>query len=114
MGSETADTAAKKHAAPPRRRRSASSNGPRKDGASAKVLNAGTGFHDGGADDVGERAAEAVQGGEDLGGLSARDLGTGFGKAVARPGPLTREGARVAVEVAKAAVGRSDVAPAKG
>ncbi|MDP9347500.1 MAG: alpha/beta fold hydrolase [Actinomycetota bacterium] len=123
MGSETADTAAKQGAAPRRRRaRSSNGSGPEggagrgkreRDGVSGEVK-AGAAFRDNRADEVGERAVEALQGGEDLGGLSARDLVAAFGKAVARPGPLSREGARLTVEVARVAVGRSEVAPAKG
>jgi polyhydroxyalkanoate synthase subunit PhaC len=90
-----------------------------KRGADAKVAANGGDAHgakrradydDGGATEVGERAAEVLEGGEDLGGLSAIDLIGAFRRAVVRPA-VAREGARLTAEVTKVALGRSEVAP---
>ena len=65
-------------------------------------------------DDVGLRAAEAMQGGEDVGGLQTRDLVTSFASAVLRSKRVTREGLGLAAEIAKVGVGRSAIEPARG
>jgi polyhydroxyalkanoate synthase len=65
-------------------------------------------------DGVGTRAADALQAGEDIGGLQPRDLVTAFGKAVWSGKRVTREGAGLAAEIAKVTVGRSGVEPARG
>src|SRR5690349_24336816 len=65
-------------------------------------------------DGVGARAAEALQAGEDIGGLQTRDLLTSFASAVWRGKRVTREGAGLAAEIAKVTVGRSGVEPARG
>src|ERR1043165_4009871 len=65
-------------------------------------------------DDVGARAAEAMQAGEDIGGLQTRDLLTSFASAVFRSKRVTREGLGLAAEIAKVGVGRSGIEPARG
>jgi hypothetical protein len=65
-------------------------------------------------DDVGALAADAVDAGEDIEGLRARELVTSFGTALARSGRLTREGAGLAVELVKVGAGRSGIEPARG
>ena len=113
MASETASSATGKRS-PSQPRRAGSDNGaghgagPVRDARPERRA-----YEDGGATDVAERAAEALEGGEGLGRLSPRDLVAAFGRTVGRPGPLTSEGARLVAEVAKVAVGRSEVAPAK-
>jgi polyhydroxyalkanoate synthase len=113
MASETASSATDERS-PSQRKRAGSDNGaghgagPVKDARPERRA-----YEDGGATEVAERAAEALEGGEGVGRLSTRDLVAAFGRAIGRPGPLTSEGARLAAEVAKVVVGRSEVAPAK-
>src|SRR3954454_14291160 len=65
-------------------------------------------------DGVGARAAEAMQAGEDIGGLRPRDLVTAFASAVWQGKRVSRESAGLAAELAKVTVGRSCVEPARG
>jgi polyhydroxyalkanoate synthase len=65
-------------------------------------------------DEVGARAAEALEGAEDVGGLEPRDLVLSLGNALRHSGRLGREGAGLAAELAKIAIGRSHVEPARG
>ena len=65
-------------------------------------------------DGVGARAAEALQAGEDIGGLQPRDLVTAFASAVWRARRVPHESAGLAAELAKVSVGRSGVEPARG
>src|SRR4051794_524006 len=65
-------------------------------------------------DGVGTRAAEALQAGEDIGGLQTRDLITAFGSAVWRARRVPQESVGLAAELAKVTVGRSGVEPARG
>ena len=60
------------------------------------------------------RAAEALQAGEDIGGLQPRDLVTAFASAVWRARRVPHESAGLAAELAKVSVGRSGVEPARG
>ena len=64
--------------------------------------------------DVGIRAAEALESGEDVGALDARSLVGALGSAFTRSNRVTREGIGLAAELAKVTVGRSSVEPAKG
>jgi polyhydroxyalkanoate synthase len=64
--------------------------------------------------DVGARAAEAVQAGEDVGGLNLRDLTGALGSAVVRSRRVTHTGVGVAADLARIAAGRSAIEPAKG
>jgi polyhydroxyalkanoate synthase len=65
-------------------------------------------------DGVGARAAEALQAGEDIGGLQTRDLVTAFSSAVWRARRVPQESVGLAAELAKVTVGRSNVEPARG
>src|SRR5690348_9042383 len=65
-------------------------------------------------DGVGARAAEALQAGEDIGGLQTRDLLTAFGSAVWHARRVPQESVGLASELAKVTVGRSSVEPARG
>jgi polyhydroxyalkanoate synthase subunit PhaC len=63
---------------------------------------------------VGTRAAEALEGGEDIGDLQPGALIGSLARAVARSGRVTRESAGLGVELAKVTIGRSNVEPARG
>src|SRR5262249_14181443 len=66
-------------------------------------------------DGIAARAASAVEGGEDIGGLQPRDLVTAFASAAWRGRRrVAREGVGLASEMAKVATGRSGVEPARG
>ncbi|HKF90697.1 MAG TPA: alpha/beta fold hydrolase [Acidimicrobiia bacterium] len=65
-------------------------------------------------DSVGARAAAALDGGEDVGEFRPRALLGPLASAIARSGRVTRESAGLGVELAKVAIGRSTVEPARG
>src|SRR4051794_17008848 len=65
-------------------------------------------------DSVGARAAEALDGGEDVGEFGPRALLGSLGSVIARSGRVNRESAGLGVELAKVAIGRSAVEPARG
>jgi polyhydroxyalkanoate synthase len=64
-------------------------------------------------DDVAARAAQALDGGEDVGELRRRVLLGSLGTAIARSGRVTRESAGLGLELARVAIGRSSVEPAR-
>src|SRR3954452_7651692 len=64
-------------------------------------------------DDVAARAAQALDGGEDVGELRPRALLGSLGTAIARSGRVTRESAGLGVELIRVAIGRSSVEPAR-
>src|SRR3954451_10000990 len=65
-------------------------------------------------DDVAARAAQALDGGEDVGELHPRALLGSLGTAIARSGRVTRESAGLGMELTRVAIGRSSVEPARG
>ena len=64
--------------------------------------------------DVGARAADALEAGEDVGGLDLRELVGALGSAVLRSKRVTPEVTGLAADLAKIAVGRSDIEAARG
>src|SRR4051794_8210617 len=65
-------------------------------------------------DDVAARAAQALDGGEDVGELRPHALLGSLGIAIARSGRVTRQSAGLGVELTRVAIGRSSAEPARG
>lgn len=65
-------------------------------------------------DDILARAVEALGAGEDIGGLEWGDLARSLASALLRGGQLTLETRRMATQLVKILVGRSDFEPARG